>query len=128
MDEARAQQLIAEHFGNAGVDEVKVQSIYTEDAVLEFPQGRERIRGKANIHAFRTVYPAKVTVNMWRTTFAGDTWIHEGHISYDGSAPKNTISIWKMDGEKVVHETIYIMDPWEPPAWRAQWVEPMTEL
>ena len=74
MDEARAQELITEHFGNAGVDEVKVQSIYTEDAVLEFPQGRERIRGKANIHAFRTVYPAKVTVKIWRTTFAGDTW------------------------------------------------------
>jgi hypothetical protein len=128
MDEARAQQLIAEHYENAGIDEVKVQSIYTDDAVLEFPQGRERIRGRANIHAFRTAYPAKVSLNIWRTTFGGDVWIHEGRISYDGSPPMNSVSIWKMDGEKVVHETIYIMDPWETPEWRKQWVEPMTDF
>jgi hypothetical protein len=24
---------------------------------------------------------------------------------------------------KVVRERIYFGDPWEPPAWRAQWVE-----
>jgi hypothetical protein len=25
--------------------------------------------------------------------------------------------------QDVVHETIYFGDPWEPPAWRAPWVE-----
>ena len=24
---------------------------------------------------------------------------------------------------KVAHETIYFGEPWQPPAWRAQWVE-----
>jgi hypothetical protein len=28
---------------------------------------------------------------------------------------------------KVVRERIYFGAPWEPPAWRAQWVEPMEE-
>jgi len=26
---------------------------------------------------------------------------------------------------QVVRERIYFGEPWEPPAWRAQWVEPM---
>jgi len=26
---------------------------------------------------------------------------------------------------KVVRETLYFTEPWDPPAWRAQWVEPM---
>jgi hypothetical protein len=30
------------------------------------------------------------------------------------------------DGE-VVRERIDFGEPWEPPAWRAQWVEPMKE-
>ena len=29
---------------------------------------------------------------------------------------------------KVVRERIYFGEPWEPPAWRAQWVEPMASL
>jgi hypothetical protein len=28
---------------------------------------------------------------------------------------------------KVVRERIYFGVPWEPPAWRAQWVAPMGE-
>jgi hypothetical protein len=27
---------------------------------------------------------------------------------------------------KVVRETQYFAEPFEPPAWRARWVEPMT--
>ena len=25
--------------------------------------------------------------------------------------------------EKVIREPIYFAEPWDPPAWRAQWVE-----
>jgi hypothetical protein len=25
----------------------------------------------------------------------------------------------------IVHETAYVTEAWEPPAWRAKWVEPM---
>jgi len=26
---------------------------------------------------------------------------------------------------KVIRERLYITERWDPPAWRAQWVEPM---
>src|SRR5512132_3560158 len=35
---------------------------------LEFPQGGERIRGKANILGFRAAYPARLSFEMKRTT------------------------------------------------------------
>jgi len=127
MDEARARELITEHYENAGIDEVKVHEIYTDDAVLEFPQGRERIRGKANMYAFRAAFPAKVRLKMWRISGSGDVWINQGHITYDDAPPSNSITIMEFQGDKVFRETVYICDPWDPPAWRAQWVERMDD-
>ena len=60
MDEALARALIKEHFDWASKDEVRASEIYAEDAVIEFPQSGERLRGKTNIIAFRTAYPASV--------------------------------------------------------------------
>jgi hypothetical protein len=33
------------------------------------------------------------------------------------------VGIMEFRDEKVVRERIYFGGPWEPPAWRAQWVE-----
>jgi hypothetical protein len=35
------------------------------------------------------------------------------------------VSIMELRDGKVVRERIYYGEPWEPPAWRAQWVEAM---
>ena len=64
MDEAMALAMIRDHFEWASRDEVRASEIYAEDVVLEFPQSGERIRGKANVIAFRTAYPADVTFEM----------------------------------------------------------------
>jgi hypothetical protein len=127
MDDAAARALIAEHYENAGGDEAKVQAMYTDDAVLEFPQSGERIRTKANIQAFRSAYPARVRVEPRRTIGRDDLWISEGRISYNDAAPSNNVSIMEFRGDKVFRETIYVCEPWEPPAWRAQWVEMMED-
>lgn len=49
MEEAEARRIIEAHFASASDDIVKSSECYSEDAVLEFPQGAERIRGKENI-------------------------------------------------------------------------------
>ncbi|MGZ6511190.1 MAG: nuclear transport factor 2 family protein [Actinomycetota bacterium] len=128
MDEATVRALVAEHYDNAGVDEDKVHEIYTDDAILEFPQGRERFRGKANIYGFRTAFPQKVRLKIWRTTGSGDYWVNEGHITYDDGKPMDTVSIWEFRGDKLSRETVYVTDPWEAPEWRAQWAETMDEV
>lgn len=98
--------------------------IYSEDAVLEFPQGGERICGKANILAFRTAYPASLDFEIRRTFGCDDTWVNEYVIRYNGK-PSHVVGIMEFRDGKVFRETVYVGDPWEAPAWRAQWVEPI---
>ena len=124
MDEAAIMSAIENHFAAAGRDEVVASAIYADDAVLEFPQGGERIRGKANILAFRSAYPASLDFEMRRTTGRGNLWLNEYTIRYDGK-PSLVVGIMEFADGLVVRETVYVTDPWEPPAWRAQWVEPM---
>jgi ketosteroid isomerase-like protein len=124
MDDETVRAIILDHYAASGVDEVHVAQVYADDAILDFPQGGERIRGKARILGFRTAFPAQVRIVPRRIVGSGDVWVIEGTISYDG-VPQHLASIWELRDGKVVHETVYIADPWEPPAWRAQWVEPM---
>jgi SnoaL-like domain len=125
MDEASARAMIRDHFDTGTDDFVRSSEIYADDAVLEFPQGRERIRGKANILAFRSAYPARISLDMHRTIGCHDLWVNEYTIDYDGENPLNVVGIMEFRDGKVVRERIYFGEPWEPPAWRAQWVEPM---
>jgi len=126
MDDAAIQALVRDHYAAAGSDETHVGSIYSDDAILDFPQGGERIRGRANIIAFRSVYPAHISLEIPRTVGSGDVWVNEGIIRYDGQ-PQRLVSIWEFKGDRLIHETAYVAEPWDPPKWRAQWVEPMPE-
>jgi hypothetical protein len=125
MDEETARRRIGEHFAAAGRDEARASELYADDAVLEFPQGGERIRGKANIQGFRTAYPASLDFEIRRTIGRGDIWVNEYIIRYDGR-PSHVVGIMEFRDGLVVRETVYVTDPWEPPAWRARWVELMT--
>ena len=134
MDETRARKMIEEHFAASGIsapgggpgDDIACASeIYADDAVLEWPQGGERIRGKANILAFPSAYPARLSFEMHRTTGRQDLWVNEYIIWYDGQTPYHVVGIMEFRDGKVVRERIYFGETWEPPAWRAQWVERM---
>src|SRR6201997_2535569 len=49
-------------------------SIYREDAVLEYPQSGERIRGRRNIQASRFAQPNKKRFTVRRIIGAHDLW------------------------------------------------------
>src|SRR3954465_13908045 len=131
MNESMARAMIQAHFdasnvgaggGGPGDDIVRASEIYADDAVVEWPQGGERLRGKANIIGFRSTYPARQQFELHRTTGCHDLWVNEYTIRYDDQ-PVMVVGIMEFRGEKVVRERIYFGDPWEPPAWRAHWVE-----
>ena len=131
MDEATARALIQDHFdasnvsvagGGPGDDIVRASEIYAEDAVVEWPQGGERLRGKANIIAFRSGYPARQEFVLRRTTGCHDLWVNEYTITYDDRAVM-VVGIMEFRDGKVVRERIYFGESWDPPAWRSQWVE-----
>jgi hypothetical protein len=96
--------------------------IYHDDAVLEYPQSGERIRGRRNIQASRTAQPNKKRFKVRRVLGAGDLWVSEFVLTYDG-APSYTVSIMEFIDNKVARETQYFGDPFAPGPSRAQWVE-----
>ena len=133
MNEATARALIKDHFdastvsaagGGPGDDIARASEIYADDAVVEWPQGGERLRGKANIIAFRSTYPTRQRFELHRITGCGDLWVNEYTIHYD-EKPVMVVGIMEFRDGKVIRERIYFGEPWEPPAWRAQWVERM---
>jgi SnoaL-like domain len=97
-------------------------SIYQEDAVLEYPQSGERIRGRRNIQITRSQQPSTKRFVIRRILGRGDLWVTEYILTYDGK-PSCTVSIMEFMGEKVARETQYFADPFVAAAWRAQWVE-----
>src|SRR5215212_9586675 len=131
MNEATARAMIQAHFDASNVgaagggpadDIVRASEIYADDAVVEWPQGGERLRGKANIIAFRSTYPARQQFELHRITGCHDFWVNEYTIRYDDRSVM-VVGLMEFRDDKVVRERIYFGEPWEPPAWRAQWVE-----
>ncbi len=131
MDDSRIRRLIEEHFAAlqgldaTPEDQGRSAAIYSDDAVVEFPQGGERIRGRENILAFRSAYPARLKLEVRRTIGFGDLWINEYTIQYDDGVPMMVAGIMEFEDGKVFRERIYITELWEPPAWRSKWVELM---
>jgi hypothetical protein len=98
--------------------------IYREDAVLDYPQSGERIRGRHNIQESRTVQPNKKRFTIRRMVGSGDLWITEFVLTYDGR-PSYVVSIMEFRDGRVVHETQYFADRFEPGPSRAHLVERM---
>jgi hypothetical protein len=99
-------------------------SIYHEDAVLEYPQSGERIRGRRNIQITRAKQPNRKHFVIRRIIGHGDLWVTEYILTYDGK-PSYTVSIMEFSDDKVARETQYFADPFEAAAWRTAWVERM---
>jgi SnoaL-like domain len=113
------------HWAASDANDFEVEhQIYREDAVLEYPQSNERIRGRHNIHSSRAVQPNRKRFTVRRIFGAGDLWVTEFVLTYDGQ-PSYTVSIMEFRDGQVARETQYFGDPFEPGPSRAQWVEQM---
>jgi hypothetical protein len=125
MDDNEIRAALVRHWeaSDAG-DFTAEHDIYSADAVLEYPQSGERIRGREGIQASRVAQPNTKRFKVSRIIGAGDLWITEFILSYDAS-PTYTVSIMEFADGKVVRETQYFAAPFEPGPSRARWVELM---
>ena len=125
---ARDQEIRAaldQHWAASDASDFETEHlIYHEDAVLDYPQSGERTRGRRNIQAQRSSQPNKKRFTIRRIIGAGDLWVTEYVLTYDGK-PSYTVSIMEFRGDKVARETQYFADPFEAPASRANLVERM---
>jgi len=125
MRDQEIRAALERHWAASDADDFETEhSIYREDAVLEYPQSGERIRGRRNIQITRTVQPSKKRFTVRRIIGSGDLWITEFILTYDNK-PAYTVSIMEFSDAKVARETQYFADPFAPGPSRAQWVERM---
>lgn len=125
MDDRKIRAALDLHWIASDANDFEVEhQIYREDAVLEYPQSGERIRGRRNIQASRFAQPSRKRFTVRRILGAGDLWITEFTITYDGQ-PSYAVSIMELEEGKVSRETQYFGDEFEPGPSRTQWVERM---
>ena len=126
MEDPEIRAALDRHWAASDANDFETEhQIYREDAVLEYPQSGERIRGRRNIQASRTVQPNQKRFAVRRIIGAGDLWVTEFVLTYDGR-PSYAVSIMEFHDGKVARETQYFSDPFEPGPSRAQWVERMS--
>ncbi len=95
-----------------------------EDYVCEWPQSRERIRGRDNFVAVNKNYPGRWRIAIQRLIASGNQVATEVTLSYDGQILR-AVSFFELRDGKIVRETDYWPEPYDAPEWRAQWVERM---
>ena len=126
MEDPEIRAALDRHWVASDTNDFETEhQIYREDAVLEYPQSGERIRGRRNIQASRAAQPNQKRFAVRRMIGAGDLWVTEFVLTYDGR-PSYTVSIMEFVDGKVARETQYFSDPFEPGPSRAYLVELMS--
>ena len=123
MDDRTVRAALQRHWDASDANDFEAEhEIYREDAVLDYPQSGERIRGRHNIQESRFVQPNKKRFTVRRIIGSRDLWVTEFILSYDGM-PSYAVSIMELRDGLVVHETQYFADRFDPGPSRSHLVE-----
>jgi ketosteroid isomerase-like protein len=95
-----------------------------DDYVLEWPQSGERIRGRTNFVAINQNYPShgRWQFTVHRIIAEGDEVVSEVDVT-DGVITGRAITFSSIRAGKIVQQIEFWPDPFDPPAWRAEWIE-----
>ncbi len=105
-----------------------IEEFATDDFVQEWPQSGERLT-KAAAKRVGEAYPEmsgkspKFTYR--RMLGGGDVFVIEGTIDYGDGVPVSYVGIGEVRDGKIFRLTDYFANPFEAPAWRADFVERM---
>ena len=104
------------------------QEYATDDFVQEWPQSGERLTKEATMrmgeqYGEMTGTSPKFTYK--RMIGGGDVFVVEATIDYGDGIPVSYVGIGELRDGKVAKMTEYFANPFEAPAWRADFVERM---
>src|SRR6202521_2164985 len=100
MNETEIRAALDRHWAASDRNDFDAEhDIYREDAVLEYPQSGERIRGRHNIQSSRAAQPNRKRFTVRRIIGAGDLWVTEFVLTYDGQ-PSYTVCIMECEEGK----------------------------
>ncbi len=123
MEDRELRAALERHWAasDAG-DFEREHEIYQENALLEYPQFGEHIRGRRKIQESRFVQPNKKRFSVHRIIGSGNLWVTEFVLTYDG-APSYSVSIMEFANGLVERETQYFASPFEASQSRAHLVD-----
>ncbi|MGZ8805376.1 MAG: nuclear transport factor 2 family protein [Microbacterium sp.] len=99
-----------------------MDELFHDDATMDWPQSRERVRGVANRRAIYGSFPQLPKITPRRMLSAGDIVIAEATLDYGGPTYE-TVFIFELRDGKIEKETAYWSEAFEAPEWRSEWVE-----
>lgn len=108
-------------------DFASVQSVLSEQFILEWPQSNERIRGAARFAQMNSEYPAHGPWNFTVNRVVANT-MHEAVSDVtvtDGAMTARAISFFVVEAGKIVKIVEYWPEPYAAPANRAHLVDPI---
>lgn len=100
-----------------------LDEVFHDDALMDWPQFSERIRGAENRRQVYSHIPKLPRISPRRIFGEGDLWIAEATLDYGEGAVYSTVLIFEFRGERIARETAYWATPGAPADWRAAWVE-----
>ena len=128
MNQMAAEFDAAARSGDFGQLNEMLQKYGSDDFVQEWPQSGERLT-KANSMKLSETYAEKSGTNpvftYKRMLGGGDVFVIEGTIDYGDGVPVSYVGIGELRDGKLVKTTEYFANPFEAPAWRADFVERM---
>jgi hypothetical protein len=127
-------------FNRADYDEA--MTLLHPDFTEEWPQSGERIHGPANLRAILENYPGGVSFEAtpayhgrdeeWaitpgytviRVTEAGDSGTGVIKLRYGDGSEWWMLALFELKDDLLYRQTTFFAGPFDPPEWRAQWVE-----
>jgi len=114
MGDREIHAALERHWAASAASDQNVEhEIYRDDAIVEYPQSGERVRGRHNVQALRSHHPGRPSGFIVRRIVGeGDLWVTEYTITYEGRRV-NTVSIMEFQAGKVARETQYFPEPFE---------------
>jgi ketosteroid isomerase-like protein len=96
------------------------------DAVVDWPNTGERMRGRENYLAVQREYPEGWHIEVLRVVDGGDVVVSEIRVDQAGKR-FFAVSLFELSGGQIVRAVEYWSDgePAPAPEWRAPWTEPL---
>ena len=92
--------------------------------VCEWPQSKERIRGRENFVALNSNYPGRWKAEVKRVIVEGAEAASEVILTYEDQTVI-VVSFYEIRDSKIYREVDYWPESYAAPEWRRQWVERM---
>jgi limonene-1,2-epoxide hydrolase len=130
-----------------GADFDRADQHLADDLVEDYPQSRERIRGRVNRRAVVENYPGRAerefvpgkvgavvgddqwvmtpAMSLVRLNGSGERFTATGELVYPNGEKWHVVQLFELRGGKIAKMTTYFAPPFEPAPYRAKFVERM---